>query len=437
MNFTGNGVTVLGNDIPRRDKMETPEEVAEMLRLRGFGWGTRRIAEKFGISRNTVRRYFRQSGWIPFQTSARQKTLDDLGSWLSEEFVQHRGNADVIRQELKKTHGIDVSLRTVERAVQPMRQEFEAKAKATVRFETPPGHQLQIDFGTKLIEINGQYIKVKLFVSTLGFSRRNFVATFNHERQSAWLDGLEGSFHYFGGVPEEVLLDNPRALVTDHDAQTRVVTFNERFLAFAKYWGFKARACAPYRAQTKGKDENGVGYVKKNAIAGHRFASWEEMEAHIAWWMREISDKRIHGTTGERPIVRFERAEFAALLPLSGRPPFRQIRELTRKVHNDCCVDVDTNHYSVPWRLIGEEVTVHVTDGFVIIFHAGTEMARHTESGGRRERVLQKSHFDGVSIGPSIQRGEPTNPEAMLDQKVLPELLRPLSEYEAATGAHW
>ena len=73
------------------------------------------------------------------------------------------------------------------------------------------------------------------------------------------------------GIPEEVLLDNARALVSQHDVHTRTVTFNPKFLAFARHWGFRPRACAPYRARTKGKDESGVGYVKRNAIAGHSF----------------------------------------------------------------------------------------------------------------------------------------------------------------------
>lgn len=113
-----------------------------------------------------------------------------------------------------------------------------------------------------------------------------------------------------------MLLDNPRALVEHHDAVTREVRFNDRLLAFARYWGFRPRACAPYRARTKGKDERGVGYVKPNAIAGHVFASWAALEAHLAWWMREIADLRAHGTTGEQPIERFRRTEARALRPL-------------------------------------------------------------------------------------------------------------------------
>jgi transposase len=94
--------------------------------------------------------------------------------------------------------------------------------------------------------------------------------------------GLESAFTKFGGVPDDVLMDNPRALVVRHDAVSRSVQFNDKLIAFAKHWGFRPVACAPYRARTKGKTDSGVGYVKKNAIAGHSFASWEVFEAHLA-----------------------------------------------------------------------------------------------------------------------------------------------------------
>ena len=116
-----------------------------------------------------------------------------------------------------------------------------------------------------------------------------------------------------------------------------------------KHWGFRPRACAPYRARTKGKTENGVGYVKKNAIAGHSFPSWEAFEAHLDRWEREVANVRIHGTTGEAPIIRFARDEIHRLKPLGGQPSFGSLRELTRVVGNDCAVEIDTNSYSVPW----------------------------------------------------------------------------------------
>src|SRR5512144_1267457 len=116
----------------------------------------------------------------------------------------------------------------------------------------PPGQQLQIDFGSTFVPIGGEVMRVYLFVATLGYSRRGFVAAFRHERQSAWFEGLEAAFRHFGGVPREVLLDNAKPLVVRHDALTREVVFNERLHAFARYWGFRPRACAPYRARTKG-----------------------------------------------------------------------------------------------------------------------------------------------------------------------------------------
>ena len=281
--------------------------------------------------------------------------------------------------------------------------------------------------------IGCERVKLHLFVATLGYSRRNFVRAFRHERQSAWFDGMEAAFHCFGGVPREVLFDNARALVEDHDAATREVWFNERLHAFARYWGFKPRACAPCRARTKGKDERGVGYVKANALAGHSFANWAALEAHLDWWMREIADRRIHGTTGEAPIERFIREEAAALHPIDGRPPFGQMRELARRVQADATIEVDTNSYSVPWRLIGETVAVTVAGGRVSIRHRGSEVACHGEIAGRRQRVMVAAHLAGVAaLGrPPFAASEPAPALAAA------ELLRPLSEYEQAAGGDW
>jgi transposase len=407
---------------PGAEPMQAPEAVAAMLRLKTLGWGTKRIAQELGCSRGTVKRYLQQGAWEPYRSRPRTGALVGLESWLRERFLQHRGNADVVRQELLREHGIAVSLRTVERAVRGYRRELSALARATVRFETPPGKQLQVDFGETRITVGDERPKVYLFVATLGYSRRPYVAAFLHERQVSWIVGLEGAFRHFNGVPEEVLLDNPRALVSLHDVRSRTVTFNPKFLAFAHHWGFRPRACAPYRARTKGKDESGVGYVKRNAIAGHTFASWHALEAHLAEWQREIADQRIHGTTGERPLDRFLRDEAAALRSLDDRPSFVAIRELSRRVQSDACVEVDTNAYSVPWRLIGETVRVEVTGDHVRVFYATAEVARHPYTIGRRQRILDRQHLAGI-VG-AAPRATPVR-----------ALLRPLSEYALAGAA--
>ena len=406
--------------------MQTPEDVAQMLRLERSGMGIKAIAVAMGCSKNTVKRYLRAGGWAPYRAPARKAALHGLGEWLAERLRQHHGNADVVRQQLAREHGIAVSLRTVERAVAPLRQQVLAEQLATVRFETPPGEQLQIDFGEVTVPIGGERTRIHLFVATLGYSRRTYVAAFAHQRQSAWMDGIEGAFRRFGGVPKELLIDNPRAMVSFHDARTREIRFNERFAAFCRHWDVVPKACAPYRARTKGKDERGVGYVKRNAIAGHRFESMAELEAHLAWWMREVADVRLHGTTGEAPLARFEREERQALRSIAGRPGFQPLRECVRRVHTDACVELETNRYSVPWRLIGETVTVLVGEQ-VRVFHAGAEVASHARLCGQRRASLQREHLLGI-VG--VHRNAAASATA-------PLLQRPLHEYETAIGGGW
>jgi transposase len=416
--------------------MLAPQEVQKMMALSALGWGSKRIGKELGCSRNTVREYLRRGGWRPMEVEGRAGALQPHREWLAERLRRHRGNADVVRQDLRHELGIAVSLRTVQRAVEPLRRELRAEALATIRYETAPGQQLQIDFGSTAISIAEETQRVHLFVATLGYSRRCYVTVFLHERQSAWLHGLEGAFRHFGGLPQELLIDNAKALVQDHDAKTREVKFNDRFHAFCRYWDVVPRACAPYRARTKGKDERGVGYVKRNAIAGHRFASLEALHAHLQCWMREVADRRVHGTTGEPPIARFERIEMARLKPLPGKAPFLQVRELTRRVHNDACIELDTNRYSVPWRLIGESVTVVVAERCVRVLYAGAEVACHAQSPLRRTSVIERGHLSGIVgahlAGVSWLARTPPEPPP-----VPAELLRPLQEYERALGGSW
>jgi transposase len=422
----------------RRNEMKEPDDVSAMVRLRALGWGSRRIAAELGCSRTTVRRWLEQGGWRKPASPARAKALDGLEAWVEARFRRHAGNADVVRQELAAEQGLEVSLRTVERAVAHLRQELRAEARATVRFETRPGQQLQIDFGQRRVEIDGAPRLVSFFVATLGYSRRIHVRAFAGERQEHWFEGMESAFAAFGGVPEEVLLDNARALILSHDAASREVVVNPKLHAFARHWGFQVRACAPYRPRTKGKDERGVGYVKGNAIAGRAFESFAALEAHLARWTREIADQRVHGTTGEAPALRFTRDEAGKLKPLQRCGPFLATRELSRRVGPDCAVEFDTNAYSVPWRLIGERVLMLVTAEMVRITHAGVEVACHRRSAGRRGRIVDPAHFAGVAgaAGRVIR----TVAQAAEDDDVSiprPALLRPLAEYEAVAGGAW
>jgi transposase len=421
--------------------VQTPQDVEAMQRLAAAGWGRRRIARELGCSPETVRRYLRQGGWQPYGKPCRNSVLDGHRDWLRQRFLAHRGNADVVRQELEREKGIAVSLRTVERAVEPWRRELRNAVLATVRFETPPGQQLQADFGQCMVGIGGERLRVHLAVLTLGYSRRLLVRAFRSEKQDHWLQALEEAFRHWGGVPQEVLVDNARALVSQHDPERQILVFAQRLEAFARYWEFRPRACRPYRARTKGKDERGVAYVKNNAIAGREFGSWAELEAHLVRWTREVADVRIHGTTGEAPLARFERQEAQALQPLRGKPSFLSERELVRMVHSDCCVEVEANWYSAPQALIRQRVSVLVRDQQVLIRHGGRIVARHErlQPGSRRRQVIE-GHWEGL-LPQRQQREAVVSMESVMaaaEQRSRPvrssELARSLAVYAAVIG---
>jgi hypothetical protein len=154
----------------------------------------------------------------------------------------------------------------------------------------------------------------------------------------------------------------------------------------------------------------------------------------LAAWERDIANARVHGTTGEAPILRFARDEAARLKPIADRPPFRACRLLERRVRNDCAVEVDGNAYSVPWRLIGEQVEVIVAGGQVRVRHGAREVAVHALAEGRRQRIIDADHLVGVAglNGRSV-RGRVGSAED-LGGRLPADLLRPLTEYEAVVG---
>ena len=403
----------------RNRRMKTQEDVRRMLHLKELGHTPNRIATIIGCHRDTVKRYLKQGEWKPIE---RARQLQGLGEWLETKFMQHDGNADVIRQELQAEHDIGVSLRTVERAVRPFRRRVKAAREATERFETPPGDQLQIDFGSKRVAIGDESPMVHVFVATLGYSRRQFASAHEDESQAAWFDGLERAFHHFGGVPRTVLMDNPKSLVTKPRTETTTPTFNDRLLAFARHWKFTPRACHPYRARTKGKDERSVGYVKHNALAGRTFSSWGELDRHLETWLTEVADPRRHGTTGMTPLELFEQ-ERVFLSPLADRPPFGNPTELMRKVSKDCMVALDTNCYSVPWRLVGATVQVSLVGDTFRVWQGSDLVAEHARCNGRRQRIVDREHLQNIG---QVERTEAPAPLESSES----QLTRSLEDYE-------
>lgn len=375
--------------------MVDPEVVRQIRTLAALKWGSKRIARELGIAKNTVKRYLRLEAALPVQVRPNARRLDADRRELARRLFATvaEGNAVVVTRELRRA-GIQVGVRAVQRLVAPDRRAKLVAEAATVRFETKPGQQMQIDFGQKWVTIAGERVRVHLLVAVLSYSRRIYVKAFASERGDDWREGIAGAFRHFGGVPAELLCDNARALVAARDRETQTVTFHPAFAAFCKDWDVVPRACGPYRARTKGKTESGVKYAKRNGLAGREFASFADLEAHLEAWMSE-ADARVHGTTFERPVDRFA-AELRALRQLPVRPLVARVVRLQRQVPNDALVNVDTVRYSVPHDLVRQAVEVDVGDQIIRVFHAGQLVALHNRSFERHARVIDPEHFRGL-----------------------------------------
>jgi hypothetical protein len=189
-------------------------------------------------------------------------------------------------------------------------------------------------------------------------------------------EGLIRAFEYLGGVTREVLVDNQKCAVLDH-RPGEAPRFNARFLDLAGHYGFTPRACRPARAQTKGKDERMVGYVKGNFFQRYRaFESYAHLNQLLEHWLREEADPRLHGTVREVVAERFAR-EAPSLGPLPAVRFDTAYRE-SRRVAWDAYLEVRGNRYSVPAELAGHVVTVRITfDEQLLVYDGERVVAEH------------------------------------------------------------
>ncbi len=366
------------------------------------------IAAELGVHPKTVSRALKRGGAPERKRRKRASKLDPFKPKVDELLNEGVWNAVVILKEIQ-AQGYEGGSTILREYIHPKRAL--RPSKRTVRYETEPGQQLQTDWGEIYTEIGGVETKVHFIVNELGYSRRfHFWCTDSEDAEHTY-EGLVRSFEYFGGVTETILVDNQKCAVLDHPARGGV-RFNQRFLDLAAHYGFVPRACKPYRARTKGKDERMVGYIKGNFFVRYRsFESWAHLNQLAEQWLAEEADPRIHGTLKEVVIERFEQERPS----LSSLPAVRYDTAYfeLRKVSWDAYIDVRGNRYSVPGELCGSTVQVRIgLDGVLRIFHGETLVARHLMQAAREGWVTVPEHH------------------AQLWQEVLQVERRPLEVYE-------
>lgn len=306
--------------------MLTQEFIVEIHVLSRQGHSIKAIARQLGLSRNTVRRYLRDRAKAPayperHERISKLEPFKNLIIARQEAAKPHWIPATVLMRELRSL-GYDGGFTILRSFLASQRIR---PADPVVRFETPPGHQLQVDFTT----IRRGQNPLKAFVATLGYSRATYVRFSAREDSKAWLDGMRHAFDYFGGVPHELLFDNAKTLMLERDAYGEGRhRWNPALLALADEFGFRPRACRPYRARTKGKVERFNGYLKGSFVvplaatlkSAGLTLDVTTANAQIGRWLEEIAHQRIHGTTGEKPHIRLAQ-EQQAFLPLPEKKP--------------------------------------------------------------------------------------------------------------------
>jgi transposase len=311
---------------------------------------------QLGVCPKTISRALKRRGAASGKRPrARRSKLDAFKPMIDQLLREGVWNAKVILREIQG-RGYSGEITIVRDYIRPKRGLRESRA--TVRFETAAGKQLQNDWGEIVTQMAGCEQKVHFSVNTLGFSWRfHFLCTDREDAEHTY-EGLVRSFEHFGGVAAEVLVDNQKSTVISHRIGERV-QFNPRFLDLAGHYGFMPRACRPHRARTKGKDERMVGYIKHNFfLRYHGFESLAHMNQLAEQWLREEADPRMHGTVREVVIERFQR-EAGHLMALPAVRYDTSYRE-QRFVHWDGYIDVRGNRYSVPDELRGHTVEVRI-----------------------------------------------------------------------------
>lgn len=405
------------------------ERWEELQRMRAAGQTISQIARMSGFDRKTVRACLRKTEWGPYQREARHDGLLAAHmAWLVERAPQVNYSARILYQELRASRGYGGGYDTVKNAVRPLRAEATVASLTQRRFETGPGEQAQVDWGQVKVRFAAGPAEVHVFVMTLGYSRRAWAEGFDNERMASLLAAHEHAFAHFGGRCAELLYDRMRTVVLGTEGGAP--RWNATFEAFAKHWGFEPRLCRPYRAQTKGKVESGVKYVKRNFVPGRAFRDIDDFNAQLAAWLVDVADVRIHGTTHQQPIARFAE-EAPALGPTACQASFLEAMVRDRVVADDWLVSIEANRYSVPWRLIGKTVQVVRAGGTWQIRYRGELVAEHPVLAGRHQLSVMPEHGPGAAARNQRKRfAEPAPARAAAQVLVEPVEVRDLALYD-------
>jgi transposase len=399
----------------------------QVLALGRLGWPLRRIEAATGVRRETASAYLKAAGipvrlprrrgplapkpasevstdsgglpaglasvppWPPLASRAPTASACEPYRELIEPALGRGRNAMAIWQDLVDDHGFPGRYASVRRFVAKLRGQQPPDAHPVI--VTAPGEEGQVDYGDGPMvrhPLTGKYRRSRLFVFTLGYSRKGVRLLTFESSTRRWAELHEDTFRRLGGAVRVVILDNLREGVLTPDIYDP--TLNPLYRDVLTHYGAVALPCRVGHADRKGKVESAIGHTQATPLKGLRFETLEAAQAYLDRWEARWADTRIHGTTKRQVAVMFAE-ERSALLPLPVEP-FRYYRYGTRTVHLDGCVEVDRAYYAAPPGWIGREVAVQWDGRQVRLLDPTT---------GQLLREHRPQHPGGYAIPPGDQ----------------------------------
>ena len=357
------------------------------------------IARIMGCDPRTVKRYL--DGYKPKEKKRKAKNskLDNFKETIISKL--EIGCTSMAIFKFIQKEGFTGSYSLVAEFVQKHKQE--QLKKATIRFETAPGLQAQVDWkeNLKMVSKSGEFFEVNIFLMVLGYSRMKFVKLTSDKTQNTLFKCMNEAFKYFGGIPKEILFDNMATVVDRANSRIGHVKLNTKFIQYSKDIGFNPITCRIFRPQTKGKVESLAKLVNRLQVYNNEFETYEELEKIVKIFMKEINNEISQGTN-KKPIERLEK-ETKHLLPLPNQDILNTYTTSPKeyKVSKESMITYKGKKYSVPTYLIGKSVSVVETDEYIHIYYTTNLVTKHK----KQERFLNyhKEHIVDILKSDSLK----------------------------------
>ena len=416
------------------------EQHMDILALHRQGFSMRKISEKLGVHRDTVKKYITQNHPPKYRKVKNKDSiiapyLQFIEQWLQQDNYR----ATWIFNQIKNL-GYGGGYDTVKNHVRKVKDQYQRQA--FIRFETVPGLQGQMDWADFQVSDASGNITLFLFVLVLGFSRAMYAELVPVCSLQLFLDAHIRAFHYLGGIPMEMLYDNMKHVVTKREIGHTV--FNVEFDHFGHHYGFKPILCPPYSPWVKGKVERPVDYIRESFWRGYRFTGIEQANRDLLQWLNETANRRTHGTHHQKVDVRW-RQELASLSPCPQTDYDTSIK-VFRKVYKDCMISYNASHYQVPPDVIGKRILLKVKDGLIRFYDDDRLLVTYSICEQKGGVVTDATITEQIHQCRRKQRHSPyyrpkgRATRGLVDASLFPQVLyRPLSIYDqfAQGGASW